>query len=185
MKSIPIIALALALGGGFVSAQAQPKARAKAPAGLTTPASIQELMRSVINPSVNVLWSPPPSIADPEKTKAPQAQIDEDWQSLRRAAIALSEVPNLLVIPGRRAADPTAKMQDEGQQGNLSRQQIEKAIRANPAQFRAFARNLQVTALATLAAVDKKSPDGLLEAGGRIDEACEACHKVFWYPNAK
>jgi hypothetical protein len=26
--------------------------------------------------------------------------------------------------------------------------------------------------------------DAYLNAGGALDEACEGCHKRFWYPNA-
>jgi len=35
-----------------------------------------------------------------------------------------------------------------------------------------------------LKAVDSKDADALVEAGGAIYEACEQCHKRFWYPNA-
>lgn len=34
-----------------------------------------------------------------------------------------------------------------------------------------------------LRAVDAKDIQGMLNAGEAIDEACESCHMVFWYPN--
>jgi len=32
--------------------------------------------------------------------------------------------------------------------------------------------------------VDARDLDAFTEAGGAIDEACEQCHKHFWYPDA-
>ena len=57
-------------------------------------------------------------------------------------------------------------------------------IKANRPQFIKHARALQDAARETVVAIDKRSPDALLEAGGKVDEACEACHKAFWYPGA-
>ena len=39
-------------------------------------------------------------------------------------------------------------------------------------------------AASALKATEARDVDALLEAGGQIDEACEACHKKFWYPGA-
>ena len=33
-----------------------------------------------------------------------------------------------------------------------------------------------------LKAVDAKNVDGILDAGDRIDKACETCHLKYWYP---
>ena len=52
----------------------------------------------------------------------------------------------------------------------------------------AFARKAQGLVAATmtaLKAIDAKDVEGLSNAGGDIDEACESCHLVFWYPNEK
>ena len=44
---------------------------------------------------------------------------------------------------------------------------------------------LRDVAMESVAAIDKKSPDDLVEAGDHLDKACEACHLVYWYPNDK
>ena len=31
-------------------------------------------------------------------------------------------------------------------------------------------------------AVESKNVDGVLDAGDRIDKACETCHLKYWYP---
>jgi hypothetical protein len=33
-----------------------------------------------------------------------------------------------------------------------------------------------------LRAIDAKDPKAMVEVGGAMDEICEACHVVFWYP---
>jgi len=46
-----------------------------------------------------------------------------------------------------------------------------------------FARNLQDAGLKALSAIEAKDTQGLMDAGGTIDEACEACHVTYWYPH--
>ena len=43
---------------------------------------------------------------------------------------------------------------------------------------------LQDSLKPALDAIDKKDPQALFEAGEQIDETCENCHQVFWYPKA-
>jgi hypothetical protein len=40
-------------------------------------------------------------------------------------------------------------------------------------------------AMESIAAIDKKNADALLDAGDHLDKACEDCHLVYWYPNEK
>jgi cytochrome c556 len=49
--------------------------------------------------------------------------------------------------------------------------------------FVAHAHVLHEAAMEALRAIDAKSVDGISEAGGTIDAACEGCHLQFWYPN--
>ena len=44
---------------------------------------------------------------------------------------------------------------------------------------------LSMAGLQALAAIDARNPQALLEAGGAIDAACEACHVTYWYPNQR
>jgi cytochrome c556 len=41
---------------------------------------------------------------------------------------------------------------------------------------------LQDASLAALAAINKRNPQALLDAGEAIDTACENCHLKYWYP---
>jgi cytochrome c556 len=43
---------------------------------------------------------------------------------------------------------------------------------------------LQESSRQLLAAIEKRDVDAFLEAGGDLDEACESCHRRFWYPKS-
>ena len=34
-----------------------------------------------------------------------------------------------------------------------------------------------------LKAVDAKNVEGIVDAGDKLDKACETCHLKYWYPN--
>ena len=62
---------------------------------------------------------------------------------------------------------------------------MDALVARSPAVFAQKAQGLVGAALIALKAIDAKSAGGLSDAGGDIDEACESCHLVFWYPNEK
>jgi cytochrome c556 len=67
--------------------------------------------------------------------------------------------------------------------GELASAEIERRIAADPAAFATFASGLERAAQGALAAIDARNAQGLMDAGGTIDEACEACHVTYWYPD--
>jgi cytochrome c556 len=182
MKSVITISLALAAILAGCSQKPQPPAEA-APVGPVPAASIQEIMKAVVEPASNGVWKPPESINDPA-SKATQTEKDAAWLAVRHAAVTLSESANLLVVPGRKTVAAGGKIQDEGQAGNLPSAEIQKLIEGDPAAFAKYAKALQDATLETMTAIDAKNADALTEKGGRIDEACEACHLKYWYPPA-
>ena len=176
---ILIAATALAALSACSKPAATPPA---ATGGPVAHASIQEVMVSVVEPASAIVWKTPDSF-DPAK-KATQAQIDADWLALRKGAVALSEASNLIVMEGRHAAPPGVKLQNEGLEGNLTTAQIDEKLKTDRTKLLEYAKALQDASLKVLVAIDAKKPDAVLEAGGAVDEACEACHKHFWYPGA-
>ena len=42
---------------------------------------------------------------------------------------------------------------------------------------------LQQTAIKAIAAARAHDKDAVLNVGEEIDNACEGCHKVYWYPD--
>jgi cytochrome c556 len=171
--------------GGNVGGQDQHAAHMKHAEQEDSPfiitATIKELMDSVIDPAADDLWGSVEFIASQAGVEDRRPRTDEEWKAVRRRAITLIEATNLLVMQPRHAA-PSGTQAGEGE---LTPAQIDKRIADSRPAFVQFAHGLEATAVKALRAIDKKDADALFEAGGEIDEACEACHLTYWYPNQK
>jgi hypothetical protein len=143
-------------------------------------ATIQELMDGQIDPSADALWDSVAYIASKSGIEDRQPRTDAQWHAVRLHAVELIEATNLLIMPGRRAngGGESPVGLDE-----LSPAEIQQRIDASHDNFVRFAGVLQEAGLRALAAIDAKDVQGLMDAGGVIDEACEACHVTYWYPN--
>jgi cytochrome c556 len=148
-------------------------------------ATIQDLMDGIVDPSADVLWDSVAYIATKQGIEDRQPRTDEEWKTVRYSAITLSEAANLLSMPGRSVAvahNPASAAAPPGL-GELTHAEIQQRIDTTHDAFTQFARNLQDAAAQALTAIDAKNAQGLMEAGGVIDQACEACHVTYWYPN--
>jgi cytochrome c556 len=145
-------------------------------------ATIQDLMDGIIDPSADTLWDSVAYIASTKGVEDRQPRTDEEWKAVRNSAITLVEAANLLSMPGRSVS---AASNSAPGAGELSHAEIQQRINSTHDSFTQFARNLQDAGLKALAAIDAKDAQGLMDAGGTIDEACEACHVTYWYPNQK
>jgi hypothetical protein len=144
-------------------------------------ATIRELMDSTVDPAADALWDSVAVTSTLKGVEETQPQTDAEWAALRRHAVTLMESMNLVVMKGRHAAPPGTK----AALGELSPVEIDQHIDANRGALIGFAKVLRATAQEALTAIDKKDVQGLFKAGSDIDEACEACHVTFWYPNQK
>jgi len=143
-------------------------------------ASIREVMNSVIDPNVDVVWNAVKTVIDHGKPIERAPANDEEWAAVRHSAMTVSEGANLLMMPGRAVAPPGAGSLSPGIE--LAPDQVRALIDKSPSGWNQFARALQDSLQPALAAIDKKDPQALFEAGDKIDEVCESCHQVFWYP---
>jgi hypothetical protein len=144
-------------------------------------ATIRELMDSTVDPAADGLWDSVAVTSTSKGVEETQPKTDADWAAVRRDAVTLMESMNLVVMKGRHAAPPGT----QAALGELSPAEIDQHIDANRGALIGFAKALRATAQKALTAIDKKDVQGLFEAGSAIDEACEACHVTFWYPNQK
>jgi hypothetical protein len=148
-------------------------------------ATVQNLMDGLIDPSADTLWDSVAYIASFNGVEDRQPRTAEEWQAVRASAVNLIEAANLLVMPGRIVAtDPTDKPSQPGP-GELGRAEIQKRIDTTHEIFVQFAHGLQAAGLEALAAIDAKNAQGLMDSGTTIDNACEACHVTYWYPNQR
>ncbi|SHH08048.1 cytochrome c [Massilia sp. CF038] len=148
-------------------------------------ASIQDLMVSIVDPSADVLWEAVSSETTAKGIEEKYPRTAQEWQAVRNHAIALQEAANLLMMENRAVTHGGKATEDAHVEGIFSPHETRKAIDADPARFHGAARGLQDAAGEALHAIDAKDPARLLVAGGKLDQACEHCHSIYWYPNAK
>jgi cytochrome c556 len=144
-------------------------------------ATILEIMESIVMPAAQSLWDAVSVDVTANGTIEKVPETDEDWEKLRWTAITLAEATNTLVVPGRHVAPAGTK--SENPDAELEPEQIEALLAKDRPAFVAHAHALHEAAMEALRAIDARNIDGVSEAGGTIDAACEGCHLQFWYPN--
>jgi cytochrome c556 len=146
-------------------------------------ATVKDLMLAIIDTNADVVWESVSSVSNEKGLVETRPQTDEDWQKVRRGAVALAEGANMLMIPGRRVARPGEKSETPGVE--LEPEEMDALIAKDPAAFHKRAADLRTAALEILDAVDKKDADKVFAIGEHIERACENCHSHYWYPNEK
>ena len=146
-------------------------------------ATLQEIMQSVIDPNVDPIWNSISTVVTAEGAVEKRPETDEEWDTLRKHAISLREVPNLLVIEGRDVAHSHANTSSH--ESELQGEAIQALIVAQWPAFIQRANALRDAANLAVEAIDAKNVDRLEEVGGIIEHACEGCHSQFWYPGDK
>jgi hypothetical protein len=176
------LAVSLAAPLTFTLSACTPRLPPQPPSG-TSAASIQELMTSKVDPSADALWAAVSSETTAGGVTEQQPRTGQEWQAVRRHALVLIEAARLLGAPGQAVAKPGKPLEDAHVAGISSGPEIQTHIDATAPLFKARAAELKDSAQAALAAIDARDPARLLAAGGKIDQACERCHMVYWYPN--
>jgi len=159
----------------------QAKKADEAPSEPAAAFTIREVMQSMVAPNADALWNAvSTSVSDKGiETKAPSN--DEEWATMRHAAVTVSEAMNVALMPGRKTAKPGEQAKDP--KVELTPEQIDTLIAQDRAGWAKFAHDLQMAVGKAIKSIDEKSADGLSAAGADIDAACENCHKKYWYPN--
>ena len=142
--------------------------------------TIKDIMDSLVDPSADVLWESVATIVSAAGVEERQPRTDEDWTNVHRRAIELVEATNLLTMEGRHVAKPGEKSENPGIE--LQPEEIEKLINADRQAWVTFAHGLHDAAMPALKATEDRNPEALLNAGEKIDTACENCHLRYWYP---
>src|SRR5437870_12734497 len=93
---------------------------------LAKPATIKDIMDSMVDPSGDFLFESLVEIADEKGVRQKAPETDEEWHEVRARAITLLEAPNLLVMPGRKVAQPGEKSKNPAVE--LSPEQIQPLV---------------------------------------------------------
>jgi hypothetical protein len=161
------------------------RSRAMAPVPI---GSIKEIMDGIVDPTADVLFDAVSYNITAAGVEEKMPRTNDEWAEIRRHALLLVEVTNLLKMPGRKVAPATPVLEFEREDPSpedLTPEQIQALIDADPAKFTRHAQTLTEAALVALRAADAKNVDQLFSAGDEIDKACESCHLEYWYPKDK
>jgi hypothetical protein len=109
-------------------------------------------MEWVVDPAADAIWDSVKTIITESGTKEIAPHTDEEWAAVRNGAATLAESGNLLIIEGR------ARDRNE---------------------WLAAVRRLTDAADGALKAAESKNADAVFAAGGRIYDACAACHRRY------
>jgi len=141
--------------------------------------TIQQLMDTQVDPSADALWDSVAFIASAKGEEDRRPRTPAQWNAVRRSALTLLRAVDELSVPGRRVASGDKQPGP----GELKASAIQRLIDSDPDAFARRARGLRSAATKALNAIDARDADALMNAGGLIDEACEACHATYWYPD--
>jgi hypothetical protein len=122
------------------------------PPQVNTVLSLKQVMEWVIDPNADVVWDSVKSISNIKGTIEIYPRTDAQWEAVRNSAATLVEAGNLLMIEGR------------AKEGN---------------QWMEYSKRLSRTAEIALKAAQDKNKDALFDAGGKIYNACKACHDKY------
>lgn len=147
-------------------------------------ASLQDLMNAVIDPAADGVWEAVSEEATAAGAVVHAPRDEAEWAVVRQHAVRLVESAHLLLVPGRAIVAPGRKVEDAHVSGISDAAAIEHAIAADRGAFAAAVQRLHTAAAGALAAVDRRDTQALLAAGERVEQACESCHRQYWYPGA-
>jgi hypothetical protein len=145
-------------------------------------ATIQDIMDAQVDPAADEIWNSVASIVTASGIEEKQPRTDEEWEALKLKAFLVIEGSNLLVMPGRKVAPEGAALDPDELAGDPP-ETIQKQMETNRTAWVQLAQGLHDAGLEVMSAIQAKSPEQLLEAGEKLDTACENCHSTFWYPN--
>jgi hypothetical protein len=143
--------------------------------------TIKDIMDSEVDPSADYIWDAVSTVISEKGIEEKFPRTPKEWAEIRRKAVTLVEATNLLIMPGRTVARPGEKSENPGIE--LSPEEINAVLEKDRGTFNKHAMLLNDAAMTVLKAIDAKDKEKILDGGAAIDEACESCHKIYWYPD--
>lgn len=162
-----LVALHLSLPAQTPSKNAEPPKPATATMQVQT--DLNRLMRGVLYPASNVVFSAqtdnPGEVKfvpgrDPAMATDPLASTFGGWQAVENAALALTESANLLLIPGRTCANGVP-------------------VPMNNPDWSKFVQELRDAGMKAYQAALTKDQDKMVEAADTLSAACAGCHRKW------
>jgi hypothetical protein len=174
---------ALAASGAVLAAPPKAKAPARAAPQDTAHLTIKDIMDSRVDPAGDFLFESVVEISDAKGVHHKAPHTAKQWAAVRHQLQVLIDAPDLLDVPGRKAAQPEERSRNPAVENQP--EQVERLINAQHADFVVRAGRLRDAAKVAMKAADAKDSKALFVAISGIDKACESCHLHYFYPNDK
>jgi hypothetical protein len=161
-----------------------PPAAAASP--FTPVGTVKQIMKGIVDPTSAAIWNAVSTESGPKGVIEKAPSTDAEWAQLEHAALMLAEATNLLKMPDRQMALPDevdAKTAPDAPE--LTPRQIEAKVNQDRENWGKKADALREAAVKAIAAAKAHDKDGIMNVGEAIDNACEQCHVVYWYPDEK
>ena len=144
--------------------------------------SVKELMRDMLDPISDNIFEAVSVVVDKNGTVERAPKTEEDWERIRIGAVTLAEGAYLLKVP--RPFAPPGDLNNSIGPGavELSPDQITAKLKADPVEWNARIEALRNVGLETLDIVRRKDVNELWDAADNLEQACENCHRSYWYP---
>jgi hypothetical protein len=180
-----LVAMLVVLAGHACKRPAPSPVAGDAAAPTLTPVgTVKDVMKGIVDPTSKVIWDAVGTESGKDGLVEKAPKTDAEWAVVENNALSLAEAANLLKIPGRRMSTPEqANAKSTPDAPELTPAQIEEKVNKDRPAWNSKADALQQTAAKALAAARAHDKDAILNVGEEIDNACESCHKVYWYPD--
>jgi cytochrome c556 len=143
--------------------------------------SVKELMRYMLDPVSDNIFNAVSTVITKKGVVDTKPTTDADWERIQIGAVSLAEGAYLLKVP-RPFAPPGEPADSESSAVELTPAQMTAKVERDPVEWNARIETLRNAALAVMDIVKKKDVDALWDAGEILDQACENCHRSYWYP---
>jgi hypothetical protein len=164
---VMLVALGLCLPAQTASKGTEPPKPATAT--MQVQSDLNQLMRGVLYPASNVVFSAqtdnPGDVKfipgkDPSMATDPLVSTFGGWQAVENAALALTESANLLLIPGRNCSNGVP-------------------VPMNNPDWSKFVQELRDAGMKAYKAAQAKDQDKMIEVADTLATACAGCHRKW------
>lgn len=152
-----LVSVALFVSGiAFIIAGAR-ATHVQAPVRSDVPAAVpiattKQIMNAIVLPNANVIYNAVGTTIDGTKVVETVPKNDQEWAAVGDSAAAIVESGNMLLV-GDRLIDKR--------------------------EWLSYTQRFIAAGKAALTAANQKKPDGVLAAGGDLNETCDACHEKY------
>jgi hypothetical protein len=144
--------------------------------------SVKELMRDMLDPLADYIFDAVGIVVSKSGTVEKGPKTDADWDRIRIGGVSMAEGAYLLKV--RRPFAPRGDLNNStGPDAvELSPDAITAKVEKDPVEWNARIETLRNVGLEVIDIVNRKAANELWDAAENLDQACEACHRSYWYP---